>query len=250
MKSSDKKIYFASDFHLGVPDTESSLEREKKVVRWLDETMPHAEAYYLLGDLFDFWFEYRKVVPKGFVRLLGKLAEISDKGIPVHIFVGNHDLWMNGYLDRQIQAKVYHEPVEFEIKGKRFLLGHGDGVGPGDKGFKALKKVFTNSLAQRMFRLLHPDWGIAMADYFSSTSRKAQENEPITIEPENERQILYAREVLNDRHIDYFIFGHRHQPYQYNLNDNSSVINLGDWMSHYTFAEWDGKKLELKTYHG
>ena len=162
-----KKIYFASDNHLGAPTQEQSFPREKKFVAWLDVVKQDAAAIFLLGDLFDFWFEYKTVVPKGFTRTLGKLAEISDSGIPIYYFVGNHDLWMNGYFEEELNIPVYHKPKEFTFNDKTFFIGHGDGLGPGDKGFKRMKKVFTNPVAKWFYRWLHPDLGVRLAQYFS-----------------------------------------------------------------------------------
>ena len=170
---SAKKIYFLSDFHLGAPDYETSLVREKRVVKFLDEIKNDAAQIFILGDLFDFWYEYKNVVPKGFVRILGKLAELTDSGIQIHFFVGNHDMWMKGYFEKELNIKVYHHPEEFELNGKKFLIGHGDGLGPGDHRYKALKKVFRNKFSQWLFGIMHPRLGIGIADYFSSKSRAA-----------------------------------------------------------------------------
>jgi len=174
---SAKKIYFASDFHLGVPSYEKSLEREKLLVKWLDEIKKDAEEVYLMGDLFDFWFEYKHAAPKGFVRLLGKIAEITDSGIPVYLFTGNHDMWMFDYLPKEIGVKIYREPIEKKFGSKTFYLGHGDGLGPGDKGYKFIKKVFANKFCQWLFARLHPNLGIGMAHYWSRKSRVANGND-------------------------------------------------------------------------
>ncbi len=166
-----KKIYFLSDFHLGAPDYASSLIREKRIVNFLDEIKTHAQQIFIVGDLFDFWYEYKKVVPKGFVRILGKIAELSDSGIIIHFFVGNHDMWMNGYFEKELGIKVYHHPMEFELNGKQFYIAHGDGLGPGDHRYKFIKKVFRNKFSQWLFGMLHPYSGIGLANYFSSKSR-------------------------------------------------------------------------------
>ena len=170
---SGKKIYFLSDFHLGAPDYETSLRREKRVIHFLNEIKNDAAIIFILGDLFDFWYEYKKVVPKGFVRILGKLAELTDDGITIYFFVGNHDMWMNGYFEKELNIEVFHEPKEFEFNGKKFLIGHGDGLGPGDHRYKMMKKVFRNKFSQALFGMLHPSVGIGMADYFSRKSRAA-----------------------------------------------------------------------------
>ncbi len=244
-----KKIYFASDNHLGAPTQEQSFPREKKFVAWLDEIKKDATAIFLLGDLFDFWFEYKTVVPKGFTRTLGKLAEISDSGIPVYYFVGNHDLWMNGYFEEELNIPVYHKPKEFTFNNKTFLIGHGDGLGPGDKGFKRMKKVFTNPVAKWFFRWLHPDLGVKLAQYFSVKNRLISGDEDVKFLGEgNEWLVQYSKKKLEEKHRDFFVFGHRHLPLNIDLNDQSKYINLGDWLSHYTYGVFDGETIELKEY--
>jgi len=244
-----KKIYFASDNHLGAPTPAESHPRELKFVQWLDTIKADAAAIFLLGDLFDFWFEYKTVVPKGFTRTLGKLAELTDSGIPIYYFVGNHDLWMSDYFDKELNIPVFHKPQEFELNGRSFLIGHGDGLGPGDKGYKRMKKVFTNPVAKWFFRWLHPDIGVRLAQYLSVKNKLISGAEDVTfLGDENEWLILYAKRKLETRKYDYFVFGHRHLPMEINLNQNSVYFNLGDWISHYTYAVFDGKKMELKTY--
>ncbi|MBT8394060.1 MAG: UDP-2,3-diacylglucosamine diphosphatase [Flavobacteriaceae bacterium] len=244
-----KKIYFASDNHLGAPTMEKSYPREKKFVAWLDEVKNDAAAIFLLGDLFDFWFEYKTVVPKGYTRTLGKLAEISDSGIPVHYFVGNHDLWMNGYFEEELNIPVYYKPKEFIFNDKIFFIGHGDGLGPGDKGFKRMKKVFTNPIAKWFFKWLHPDLGVKLGQYFSVKNRLISGEEDIKfLGEEKEWLIQYSKRKLEEKHRDYFVFGHRHLPLEINLSDDSKYINLGDWIQYYTYGVFDGKKFELKTY--
>jgi UDP-2,3-diacylglucosamine pyrophosphatase LpxH len=171
MSNETKNIYFASDFHLGAPNHESSLIREKSIVSWLDHIKDDAAEIYLVGDLFDFWFEYKRAIPKGFVRLQGKIAELTDKGIPVHIFTGNHDMWIFDYLPKELGVSLFRKPIEREFFGKRYLIGHGDGLGPGDRGYKFLKKVFANKFCQWCFARLHPNFGIWLADKSSKTSR-------------------------------------------------------------------------------
>lgn len=245
-----KKIYFASDNHLGAPSKQDSLPREKKFVAWLDEIKQDAHAIFLLGDLFDFWFEYKKVIPKGFTRTLGKLAEISDSGIPIYYFVGNHDLWMNGYFEEELNIPVYHNPQEFTFNDKTFFIGHGDGLGPGDKGYKRMKKVFTNPVCKWLFqRLIHPDFGMRVGHYMSVKNKLISGDEDAKfLGEENEWLALYSKKKLEEKHRDYFIFGHRHLPLEINLGNDSKYINLGDWISHYTYGVFDGKTFELKTY--
>ncbi len=244
-------IYFASDLHLGTPDFAASLEREKKFVRWLDAIAADAQAIYLVGDLFDYWFEYKTVVPRGFIRLLGKLAQLRDAGIEIYAFTGNHDLWMRDYFEQELQIPVYRQPIVREIGGKTFFIGHGDGLGPGDYGYKIMKKLFINPLCQWSFRQLHPDLSMRVASYFSRRSRAAQEKrEPDKFEAkEKEWLFLYAQRKLQQQHIDYFIFGHRHLPLNLQLTPQSQYINLGDWIKYYTYATFNGETAQLLTFN-
>lgn len=242
-----KKIYFASDFHLGAPDEKTSLTREKKIVRWLDFVAQDAEAIYLVGDIFDFWFEYKHAIPKGFVRLQGKLAELTDKGIQIHFFTGNHDMWMFDYFTKEIGVIMHREPIQIAHHGTQFFIGHGDGLGPGDYGYKFIKKVFASSICQWLFARLHPNFGIAVANFWSRRSRKVNGNsDEIFLGEQNEWLAIYAREILTKEHFDYFIFGHRHLPLDIQLNDKSRYINLGAWIKDCTYACFDGEKLVLK----
>lgn len=244
-----KKIYFSSDNHLGAPTHAESMSREKIFVEWLDTIKDDAAAIFLLGDLFDFWFEYKSVVPKGFVRTLGKLAELSDSGIPIHFFVGNHDLWMRDYFETELNIPVYHDPKEFEFNEKRFFIGHGDGKGPNDKGYKRMKKVFTNPLAKWFYRWLHPDIGVPLAQYFSIKNKLISGDEDGGfLGEEGEWLALYAKRKLEQKHYDYFVFGHRHLPMEIAVGKNSTYFNLGDWINYYTYGVFDGEKFELKTF--
>jgi len=244
-----KKIYFASDFHLGVPDRESSLIREKKVIRWLTEVSKDAEEIWLLGDIFDFWFDYKKVVPRGFVRLLGKMAEIVDNGIPITIFTGNHDMWFFDYLPKEIGVTLHRKPVARSWSGNTFLIGHGDGLGPGDQGYKFIKKVFSNKVCQWLFRWIHPDIGIGIADFFSGKSRASTgEYDKVYLGDDKEWLAIYAREVLETTHYNYFIFGHRHLPIDIEVGEKSRYINLGEWINYFTYAVFDGQELKLLTF--
>ena len=242
------KIYFASDLHLGVPNREKSLVREKLFVQWLDEIKSDAEAIYLVGDIFDFWFEYKKAVPKGYVRLLGKLAEISDSGIPIHIFTGNHDMWLFDYLEDEINAHIYREPIEVSLKGKRFFIGHGDGLGPGDNGYKLIKKIFKNKLCQWLFERIHPNLGISIAQYWSKKSRIANGEKDESYHGKKEWLTQFCKEKMKTIEVDYFIFGHRHLPLEVDLGSNTTYINLGEWVNYNSYAVFDGKKLELIRY--
>ncbi|MEI6947971.1 UDP-2,3-diacylglucosamine diphosphatase [Paraflavisolibacter sp. H34] len=246
-----KKVFFLSDFHLGAPDAPRSLEREKLIVRFLDEIKEEAFAIFIVGDMFDFWYEYRRVVPRGHVRLLGKIAEITDAGIPVHFFVGNHDMWMKDYLQQELNVPVYFEPKEFTFDNRLFLVGHGDGLGPGDHGYKAMKKVFRNPVCQWLFGAFPPYMGIGLADYFSRKSREATgEHEEHFLGEDKEWLIIYAKEVLQEKKVDFFIFGHRHLPIDFRLNGNSRYLNTGDWIRYQTYAVYDGSDMQVKSYTG
>lgn len=246
---SNKKIYFLSDFHLGAPDAAASIVREKKIVSFLNEIKIDAAELFIVGDIFDFWFEYKTVVPKGYVRLFGKLAEISDAGIPIHFFVGNHDMWVKDYFQTELNIKVYMHPATFEFNSKKFYVGHGDGLGPGDHGYKFLKKVFRNPLCQWLFGILPPGIGLGLANYFSRKSREAvKDMEEHFLGEENEWLIIYSKEVLQKEHFDYFIFGHRHLALDYKLNETSRYINLGEWVKTFSYAEFDGNDVTLKFY--
>ena len=244
-----KKVYFASDNHLGAPTMGDSNPREKKFVAWLEEVKGDAAAIFILGDLFDFWFEYQTVVPKGFTRTLGKLAEITDSGIPIYYFVGNHDLWMDGYFEEELNIPVFHTPQQYAFNDTSFFIGHGDGLGPHDKGYKRMKKLFTNPIAKWFFRWLHPDIGVKVAQYFSVKNKLISGDDDAEFLGEDKEWLVqYAKRKLEAQHYDHFIFGHRHLPLEIDLNEKSKYTNLGDWIKYYTYAVWDGEKLSLKKY--
>jgi len=246
----NKKIYFASDFHLGVPDYESSLKREKLIVRWLDEIKHDAEEIFLMGDIFDFWFEYKHAVPKGFVRLLGKIAELTDAGIIVHFFIGNHDMWMFDYFPKELNIQLHRKPITKNFNEKLFYLGHGDGLGPGDHGYKFIKKVFSSPVSQWLFARLHPNLGIAIAKYWSKKSRIANGEKDEKFHGEkNEWLIIHCKDLLKNNFYDYFIFGHRHLPMDILVGEKSRYINLGEWVNYNSYAVFDGQQLELKYYN-
>ena len=244
-----KKVYFLSDFHLGVPSHASSLEREKRIVAFLDQIKNSAAMIFVVGDLFDFWFEYRTVIPKGYVRILGKLAELTDNQIPVHFFVGNHDMWMSGYFEKELNIPVHFENKVYEFNGMKILVGHGDGLGPGDYGYKFIKKVFRNPICQFLFGLLPPFFGISLANFFSKRSRIMTGTTDEKFLGENDEWlVLYAKEKLKKEHFDYFVFGHRHLPIDFQLKEGSRYINLGDWIKYNSYAELDGTTIQLKYY--
>lgn len=244
-----KKIYFASDFHLGLSIDEPSRQRELRLIRWLDEIKKDAEEIYLVGDLFDVWFEYKRVVPKGHVRFLAKMAEITDSGIPIHIFTGNHDMWMFKYLEEECGVKIHRWPVTREINGKTFFIGHGDGLGPGDRGYKFIKKVFASKFSQWLYARFHPNFGIWLAKYFSEKGYRKKHTENKYFGDDKEFLVLFCREYIKTNKVDYFIFGHRHLPLEKKIGD-SMYINLGDWMSFNTYAVFDGEVVLLLEYKG
>lgn len=247
MTDRSKKIYFASDFHLGAPNYEASLIREKKIVAWLNHIEKDAKEIFLVGDIFDFWFEYKRAIPRGFVRLQGKIAELTDKGIPVHVFTGNHDMWIFDYLPKELGVQLYREPIEREFFGKKYFIGHGDGLGPGDKGYKFLKKVFANKFCQWCFARLHPNFGIWLADRSSKTSRaKTGTSDEKYHGDENEWLYQFCEETLKSNPIDYFVFGHRHLPIEKEVGTSSTYYNLGEWINYCTYLEVDENSITLK----
>lgn len=247
--SNPKKIYFLSDAHLGLPNEKESLVREKLLVEWLDKVKADAAEIYFVGDMFDFWFEHKRVVPRGFTRFLGKVSEICDSGIPVHYFTGNHDLWVFNYLPSETGVIIHREQIVKEYNGKRFFIAHGDGLGPNDRSFKILKKIFLNKFCQWFFQRLHPNFTMWIGINWSRSSRYNDKPENLTFLGEKkERLIAFAKEKLKEEHYDFFIFGHRHVPYEFPLEGNVKFINLGDWITNFTYAEFDGNDLKLLHY--
>lgn len=242
-------IYFASDFHLGFDNNLSSREREHLIISWMNSIAGDATEIYIIGDLFDYWYEYKEVVPKGHIRLLARIAEFTDSGISVHLFTGNHDLWMFDYLETELGVIIYGIPQEIELQGKKMLIGHGDGLGPGDKGYKIMKKVFTNKFNQWLFARLHPNFAIGLMKYFSRKSRENDPEELSFLGVDKEWLIQYAERKLKSQYYDYFIFGHRHLPIEHTLsNDKSRYINTGDWIHHYTYARMQDGNISLEKY--
>lgn len=241
-----KKLYFASDFHLGIPDRENSLQREKKIIRWLSAIEDDAAGIFLVGDIFDFWFEYKHTIPKGFTRFLGKLAELTDSGIPVIIFTGNHDMWMFDYLPQELNLTLHRSSVVYEIRGKKVMIGHGDGLGPGDLAYKFYKKIFNNAFCQWLFEWLHPNIGMAVANFWSKKSR-SRENEN-ALNNEAEWLVEYCKKIEEQHHHDYYIFGHRHLASEVSLNGSSTYLNLGEWINQCTFAIYDNGRITLSKF--
>jgi UDP-2,3-diacylglucosamine hydrolase len=246
----NKKIFFASDFHLGAPNREDSLQRERRIVRWLDSIKDEAHSIYLLGDIFDFWFEYRHAIPKGFIRLQGKLAELRDAGIPIIFFTGNHDMWMFDYFTEELGIPIYRDPQVLTVGTQRLMIGHGDGLGPGDHTYKFLKKFFNSRLCQWLFARIHPNFGIGLANYWSRKSRisNIKKQEDRFEKAENEYLWVYCTEVEQKTHHDFYIFGHRHLPLDLPIGEHARYINIGEWVNFNTYGVYDGETMVLKTF--
>jgi len=239
-----KKVYFASDLHLGLPTRKESLPREKMFIKWLDRIKSDASELYLLGDIFDFWFEYHRVVPKGYNRFIGKIAEFTDAGIPVYFFTGNHDVWMFSYFQEELGVEVHRKPLIKEIHGKKFFLAHGDGLGKGDIGYKLLKSIFTSPTLQWLFARLHPNFSLWFGNQWSVSSRYSKE---ITHEFKCDDELItkFTRSELENNYYDFFIFGHWHSPIIYPLTDKTNLVILGDWIVNNTYSVWDGETFKL-----
>ena len=247
--SAGEKVYFASDFHLGSPTYQKSRERERTIIRWLEQIRKDAKAIFLLGDLFDFWFEYKYVVPKGFIRFLGKLAALKDEGIEIIIFTGNHDMWMFGYLEQELDVPIVRNPVSIEINRQPLHIGHGDGLGSGDRHFKLLKKIFKSSLSQRFFAAIHPRWGMGLARNWSLQSRKKNLKKDESFKGKEFEWIYeYCEQVEMKQHHAYYIFGHRHLPLNIPLHENSRYYNIGEWFSAQTYGIHDGESFTLTSF--
>ncbi len=243
------KIYFASDLHLGVPNATASLERERFFVAWLNKIKEDASELYLLGDIFDSWFEYKQVVPRGHVRLLGKLAEIADSGIKIHYFTGNHDMWVFDYFEKEFGAIIYRAPITIKIGDKIFHIGHGDGLGSGDLGYKFIKRVFAGKLNQWLYARLHPNFAIGLANFLSRKSRMANGGYDEVYEGEDkEGLVIYCNEFIKNQHVDYFVFGHRHLPLEIKIGVSSKYINLGEWVNAKTYGVFDGTEMKLERF--
>ena len=244
-----KRIYFCSDNHLGSPNRNLSLEREKIFITWLDQIKTDAQAIFFLGDLFDFWFEYKKVVPKGFTRLFGKLAELSDSGIDLFFFVGNHDCWIGNYFEDELGINVYHKKVDLNIDNYNILIGHGDGLGPGDNKYKFLKLLFRNPILKKLFSFIHPDIGISLGSYLSQKNKILSGNEKVFESEDKEMLFSYCKDVLKTKYYHFFIFGHRHIPLELDLGNNSKYFNTGDWITHFSYLVYDGNSFNLNYFN-
>lgn len=243
------KIYFISDVHLGAPAFKNNNERELLLAKWLDNINDDVAELYLMGDIFDFWWEYKKVVPRGFTRILGRIANLTDRGIPVYFFPGNHDLWIFDYLPSELGVIVHHHPIVKKIGGKIFFLAHGDGLDAKDVGYIRLKKIFTNKNLQWWFSRLHPNFALFIAHKWSGSSRtgklKKKEEE---FNVNNDGMYKFAESFLKQESVDYFIFGHRHIMVDSRINENTRFVLLGDWIKNFSYGVFDGEKFELKRY--
>lgn len=245
----NKKIYFASDFHLGVPTHDISLARERKIVAWLESIKEDAFAIYLLGDIFDFWFEYRHAIPKGFIRLQGKLAELRDSGVLIYFFTGNHDMWMFDYFTAELGIPIYREPILLKTDNHLMVVGHGDGLGQGETSYKILKAFFGSGICQWLFARIHPNLGMGIAKFWSKRSRISNMKNSEKFQG-NDREYLMAwcREQEKILHRDYYIFGHRHLTLDLEVAQGSRYLNLGEWVHDSNFAEYNGEKVVLKNF--
>lgn len=247
-----KKVYFASDFHLGAPNHEKSLRREKIIVEWLDQIKKDAEVLFLVGDLFDFWFEYKRVIPKGFVRFFGKLAELTDSGVEVIVFTGNHDMWMTDYLTQELNIPIKRDAEVYNFNNNSFFVAHGDGLGPGDYSYKYLKRIFESKICRFLFgRVLHANLGLFLGNSWASHSWSKHEKTGDNYTFESlDKEILfqYCKEVESKQHHDYYVFGHRHFIFDEKVGENSRYINLGDWIKYFSYGVFDGKTFEVKKY--
>ncbi len=250
MKRAQGKIYFASDMHFGSDVFEEPLVVEKRFVRWLDTIKDDAKALYLLGDVFDFWYEYKYVVPRGFTRLLGKLAEMNDSGIEIHFFTGNHDIWVYDYLPQEIGAIIHKGPFITEISGKKFFLAHGDGLGDHSRSFKLIRWIFHNRICQILFSTIHPRWSIGFAHTWSKHSRKTGLAHPADyLGEDKEHLVLFAKQYLQEHpEINYFVFGHRHIVLDLMLARASRIMVIGDWLQYFSYAVFDGEELSLEQF--
>ena len=244
-----KRIYFCSDNHLGSPNRNLSLEREKIFITWLDQIKIDAQAIFFLGDLFDFWFEYKKVVPKGFTRLFGKLAELSDSGIDLFFFVGNHDCWIDNYFEDELGVNVFHKKVDLNIDNYNILIGHGDGLGPGDNKYKFLKLLFRNPILKKLFSFIHPDIGISLGSFLSQKNKILSGSEKVFESEDKEMLFSYCKDVLKTKYYHFFIFGHRHIPLELDLGNNSKYFNTGDWITHFSYLVYDGNSFNLNYFN-
>lgn len=264
-----KKVYFLSDVHLGSASHKKNVNKrllttlptakidndyfpqhevERKLCRWLDSVKQDAQAIYLLGDIFDYWFEYKNVVPRGFTRILGKIAEITDSGIEVHFFIGNHDIWVTDYLQKECGMIVHTEPLVKDIFGKKFFLAHGDGLGDKSLSFRILRKLFHSKICRKPFAAIHPRWTVGFAHRWSNHSRETGDMYEYLGE-DKEYLVIFAKQHLKVApSINFFIFGHRHILLDLMIAATCRVVILGDWITHFSYGVFDGKNFSLEVF--
>ncbi len=230
---------FLSDAHFGAPSKKESFLREELLIQLLTEQKEHLDHLFLLGDIFDFWFEYEDVVPKGYFRLFNMFYELNQKGVKIYFFTGNHDMWLTSYFKQQFDCQVFYEQHAFVINGKHFLVGHGDGIGGKQRRYRFIKQVFAFKPNRVLYSMLHPRWAFAIAQFFSNSSRKSHKAEDLVFKEEREFQVQFARQVLLCEPVDFFVYGHRHIPMEYRLTEQSLFFNTGDWMNHYSYVAFN-----------
>lgn len=250
MENQLKKAYFISDIHLGAPALNNNKERELAFVDWLNSIKPDASHLFLMGDIFDFWFEYKTVVPRGYTRTLGKIAELADSGIEVHFFTGNHDVWVFDYLPEEIGMTLHRNEFKTALMGRKFFLAHGDGLDMQDKGYLFLKKIFTSKTLQWLFARIHPNFAIMLGHNWSKHSRISKGIEGKNFKGvENEGMFTFSESILKDEYFDFFVYGHRHVMIDTSIGNTSRYINLGDWINFFSYGVFDGNEFKLKQYN-
>ncbi|MCH5229190.1 MAG: UDP-2,3-diacylglucosamine diphosphatase [Muribaculaceae bacterium] len=247
----EKYTYFLSDLHLGAPYMEDSRDSEKRIVAFLDSISGSADTIYLMGDILDYWYEYRYVVPRGYVRFFGKLSQLSDSGVKIIWFKGNHDIWIFDYLPRELGIEVRDGWSIDEIYGKKVFLNHGDGVGKLEPSFKIIRSIFRNKFCQWMFAGIHPRWTVPFAYNWSAHSRKGGEQRGIP----DEKLLKNLRDFVDEFHaghpdINYYIFGHVHVFSREEIKDGCEMIVLGEWIHTFSYARMNTEGLELLKWHG
>lgn len=243
--SPSKKVYFASDFHLGASTYEESRERERNIIKWLEQIKNNASAIFLVGDVFDFWFEYKQVIPKGFIRFQGKLAELIDAGIPIFWFAGNHDVWYADYFTQELNIEIITKPVDLTIGGSTFFIGHGDGLDKSVIKSKIVKCFFGSALSRWGFKWLHPDLGIVIAKLWSKNSRKKNLVKDKEFHGEEEKLFQFCQQMEKNNHHDYYVFGDRHMALEMEVNENATYFNLGEWFETKSYLQFDGETATL-----
>ncbi|MBQ3957661.1 MAG: UDP-2,3-diacylglucosamine diphosphatase [Bacteroidaceae bacterium] len=249
-----KEIYFITDAHLGSRGVPNNRQQEQRLVRFLDSIKERASAVYMLGDMFDFWYEYKMVVPRGFTRFLGKVSELTDRGVEVHFFTGNHDIWCGDYLQTECGVILHREPLCTDLFGKRFYIAHGDGMGDPSRTFRLLRAIFHSRVCQTLFSSLHPRWGVDFGLAWAKRSRLKHGREggdPPYLGENREHLVRYAKAYLQQHpDINFFIFGHRHIELDLMLSHSTRLMILGDWITQWTYAVFDGETMRMENFEG